>query len=699
MGGMAGARLLVRLAFRSLWSHKGKTLTVGSLVFFGTMLVVVGTALLDSIEFSMSRSIISSLSGHIQIYDADAKDDLALFGSGFMGADDIGEIDTFAPVKAALEGIDTVDVVVPMGLGRALTSEPNEIDRVLNQLRVAVTASDKAAISTLATQVRTMGHELEAEYGNIERITSDSESVTKAKEALATIKGDEFWAGLQGEEPESTLQYLETRIAPLASDGRMFYVGYVGTDLTAFAEHFDRFKVIEGEMVPDGQRGILLSGRTYERYMKHKIARDLDRIQRKREGGMMIVDDPLLTTYARGLSGQYQRVTFQLTPDDGKLVEARLREELPAVEGGLNELVQELLRVDDSNFDVRYALFYELIAPRIRLHPVDVGDVITLRAMTEGGYLKAVNVKLWGIFQFQGLETSDMAGAKNLADIVTFRELYGQMTGAVRGELADIKASVGLEAVAANDVEAALFGDEDDDIDDESSDTGFDEFAEVDLSGQVARLREAATAPFDQAQIDQGLALNAAVLLRDATKLQETLAEIRAVVERDGLSVQATDWQTASGMVGQFITVVRLVLYIAIFIIFTVAIVIINNSMIIATMERVSEIGTMRAIGAQRSFVLAMFLLETLALGLVAGGAGGVAGAGVVSLMGHYGLSAGGVDIMVFLFSGPSLFPTVGLTQLAIGLAVIVTASVASTLYPAMIATRIQPVVAMQAEG
>ena len=45
--------------------------------------------------------------------------------------------------------------------------------------------------------------------------------------------------------------------------------------------------------------------------------------------------------------------------------------------------------------------------------------------------------------------------------------------------------------------------------------------------------------------------------------------------------------------------------------------VIINNSMVMATMDRMVEIGMMRAIGAQRRFVRAMYMLETIALTLL----------------------------------------------------------------------------------
>ena len=52
---------------------------------------------------------------------------------------------------------------------------------------------------------------------------------------------------------------------------------------------------------------------------------------------------------------------------------------------------------------------------------------------------------------------------------------------------------------------------------------------------------------------------------------------------------------------------------------------------------------------------------------------------------------------MVFLFSGPRLYPELGLSHLLFGFGVILAVSIISTLYPARLAMKIQPVVAMQA--
>src|SRR5260370_34590093 len=62
--------------------------------------------------------------------------------------------------------------------------------------------------------------------------------------------------------------------------------------------------------------------------------------------------------------------------------------------------------------------------------------------------------------------------------------------------------------------------------------------------------------------------------------------------------------------------------------------------MMMAAMQRVNEIGTMRAIGAQRTFVLGLGLTEITVLGLVFGAAGALIGTGIIEWLGRGGLPA-----------------------------------------------------------
>jgi ABC-type lipoprotein release transport system permease subunit len=281
-------------------------------------------------------------------------------------------------------------------------------------------------------------------------------------------------------------------------------------------------------------------------------------------------------------------------------------------------------------------------------------------------------------------------------DLLSFRDLYGMMTEEKRQELAAIQQQVGLKAVRSEDAEAALFGDGAPVEAAHDQGAGFDEFAGADLRKTVIGGRPVHDTPYTQQDIDRGIALNAALILEDPGKIHQTQAAVQQAITDSGLRLQVVDWQTASGLIGQMVVLVRVVLYVAILIIFLVAVVIINNTMVLATMERVIEIGTIRAIGGQKGLVRLLFLAETLLLGLVSGALGALLGAGAVSYLGKIGIPAV-ADVLVFLFSGPRLYPSVGPGNLVFAAGVILTVSLAATFYPAFVATRIQPVVAMQA--
>ena len=116
-----------------------------------------------------------------------------------------------------------------------------------------------------------------------------------------------------------------------------------------------------------------------------------------------------------------------------------------------------------------------------------------------------------------------------------------------------------------------------------------------------------------------------------------------------------------------------------------------------ATLQRVREIGTMRAIGAQRGFVLSLVVVETVLLGLVFGAAGTGLGALGVEWLGKVGIPAQN-EFLYFFFSGPRLYVTLGAGTMIGAFIIICIVTSVSALYPAIIATRVSPVQAMQSE-
>jgi ABC-type antimicrobial peptide transport system permease subunit len=385
---------------------------------------------------------------------------------------------------------------------------------------------------------------------------------------------------------------------------------------------------------------------------------------------------------------------LQLDAPKTALFRTKLQALLHSSENEVGKLLSSFFATNDQNFEQRYAFFYRELAPSLELYRVRIGDTLTIKAFTRTGYVQSANLKVYGTFAFEGLEKSPQAGSLNLMDMVSFRELYGFMTDERQKEIASLRAGSGAKEVSRENVESELFG--------SASDAAGATTATVsdlasELSGLAGTRRHDGSQGYDPAELGKGVILNAAVLLKDDTRLEEAITAIESAGKASGLPLKAVSWQKAAGLIGQFAVLMRVVLYTAVLIIFVVALVIINNALVMATLERVREIGTLRAVGAQKSFVLGMLVLESVVVGLAFGALGTALGAGLVAFLGKVGIAAGN-DVMMFFFSGPRLFPLLASQNLIASLAIVLVVSMVSSVYPAFIAMRISPREAMQAE-
>jgi ABC-type lipoprotein release transport system permease subunit len=695
--------MLLQIAFRDLFASRVKTLIVGGIILFGAVLVVVGSSLVDTVDAGMRASIQGSLAGHVQVYDARSRDPLALYGS-MMGDPDLTPFPDFARVKAAIATVPGVRQVVPMGLGTALVSPGNLFDVAVARLRADVRARAagrggpelEARYQAHQAHVRRMATLLRDDLLQATAILDASrESAERARNAedLARATSSGFWEELD-RHPLSSLEFLENRIAPLALEGTLIVIRYVGTDLEQFRKAFDRMEIVEGRLPPPGERGLLVGKLYAEEYLKLRAARRLDQLQEAITlHHRKIAGDEELARWVKEAGGQTRELLMQLDPLQAAEAARRLGRALGTGEDDLGKLLAQLFALDDRNFSARYRIFYDELAPLLQLYPFKVGDAVTVQGAARSGYMKSVNLKVWGLVQFKGLEKSGFAGVMSVMDLASFRELYGWLGPKELAEIRGLKAAAGAKELSREEAEATLFGGETSKEHPEAGAPGHP----LPLSRE-AREGQGGGADLAPSDPDQGVALNAAVILDDPRRIPAAMRQIEAAGTRAGLHLKAVTWQEAAGMVGQFVTLARLVLYVAVLIIFAVALVIINNALVMATLQRVTEIGTMRAIGAQRRFIWAMVLVESVAVGVAFGLAGSALGAGVVWLIRAAGGIPAGSDRMYFFFSGPSLLPRLGAGSLAISLGIVLLVSVVSGLYPALIATRVTPLEAMRSE-
>jgi ABC-type lipoprotein release transport system permease subunit len=717
--------VVAQMAFRNLFASRLKTIIVGGIIFFGGLLVVAGNSLLDSVVAAMSRSVIGSVAGHIQVYNAKSKDNLEVMGRMMMGDPDLTQLDDFSKVRASLLKVPNVKSVVPMGISGALVTSGNTIDLALEKLRNAVKAEKAATTDVERAKARAA---VESEKGHVRQIVTvlqgdlknakavlDEKAIDPADaEAVTRAASDQFWNDFD-KDPFNALEFLENRIASQAADADLLFLNYVGTDFQAFQKSFDRMKIVEGTMVPPGKRGFLFAKNVYEDQVKLKAARRLDKIK---EGvdqqGETIATDPDLKRMVRENVSQVREILLQLDIPKTADFRAKLQRELGSQESDVGKLLAAFFQTDDQNFHQRYDFFYKELAPSLELYRVRIGDVLTIKAFTRSGYVQSVNVPVYGTFQFQGLEKSTLAGALNLMDMVSFRELYGFMSGEKLAEIQALQKEAGAQEINRENAEAELFGKA-------SADTNAAPAPEAkrspphhieatttpgvsavkhdlgeSLGGKLER-EEARSRVFPTGEVEQGVVLNAAVIVKNPKKIKETIAAIEEQGTKDGLTLKAIDWQQAAGLIGQFVDVTRAVLYVAILIIFLIALVIINNALVMATLERVKEIGTLRAIGAQRRFILAMLVVESIVVGIIFGGLGAGLGALIVTLVGKIGIPAKS-DVWFFFFSGPRLYPFIGTSNIIAAFVIVLLVSAFSSFYPAWIAMRVTPRQAMAEE-
>ena len=127
--------------------------------------------------------------------------------------------------------------------------------------------------------------------------------------------------------------------------------------------------------------------------------------------------------------------------------------------------------------------------------------------------------------------------------------------------------------------------------------------------------------------------------------------------QEEGIEVSLQGWTEGAGVMAKMSTGVKTVFNIIILIVAVVAVIIIMNTLVISVTERIAEIGTMRAIGAQKSFVRKMITIETILISGIFGTIGVLFGAVVLLILNLVGIPATNIFLQI-IFGGEVLRPT-----------------------------------------
>lgn len=185
------------------------------------------------------------------------------------------------------------------------------------------------------------------------------------------------------------------------------------------------------------------------------------------------------------------------------------------------------------------------------------------------------------------------------------------------------------------------------------------------------------------------------VKLEDGASIAAALADFERFFEENGIDAMASNWLAGAGSIALLANGTKRIFNVVVLIIAVVAVIIIMNTLVISVTERTVEIGTMRALGAQKSFIRRMIAWETALTSGIFGLIGIILGLIVIMILSATGIEAPNVFFEV-LFGGKVLHPRPSLGSILTSLVVVVVIGVVSSLYPVSIALKTKPAQAMQ---
>ncbi|MBN1309688.1 MAG: ABC transporter permease [Chitinispirillaceae bacterium] len=285
------------------------------------------------------------------------------------------------------------------------------------------------------------------------------------------------------------------------------------------------------------------------------------------------------------------------------------------------------------------------------------GDPVTLLSLSDGGSVNAVPSRIVGIYKPKYY--TNVFNYINFLDSKSYALLYN-FTG--------VDASSMPESF-----NRALASDSDDDI------FGLAESFESGLDTRNLVARELS-----------GYTM-IAVRLKDSDEAPEFTAEIN----RQNFGIKVAAWREASGFFAYISSIIQVVIYGATFLIFLIVVFILMNTLIINVLERTGEIGTLRAMGAEKGFITGIFLWESFLLNGAAALCGMAASIVLVAVVG------GGEGIVLpdviqqYLTGGGGIRLLPGVRPFAEAFAIVVIVSLLATIYPIRVATAVTPLKAM----
>jgi ABC-type lipoprotein release transport system permease subunit len=215
----------------------------------------------------------------------------------------------------------------------------------------------------------------------------------------------------------------------------------------------------------------------------------------------------------------------------------------------------------------------------------------------------------------------------------------------------------------------------------------------VDRTVIEKEIAEALKAP--RPAVDEGAWNFILVRVKDGASVAQVHRGLERLLKEKQWEAEVLTWRQTAGTSALFLYWMRMIFNIGFLVVATASLIILMDSFIMSVLERVPEIGTLRALGAPPSVIRRLFLLETTLLAAGAGLLGVGLGVGVSLFLKAHPFRLEN-PFLIQLFGGAGLIPRISFPRTVLSWAVAVGMGLLGWIYPVRVALRVEPRQAME---
>lgn len=319
------------------------------------------------------------------------------------------------------------------------------------------------------------------------------------------------------------------------------------------------------------------------------------------------------------------------------------------------------------------------------LSTMNIRNSVVYMGMSADNATTDIRAPVRGIVKYHSLNT--IWGSFPIVDIESYRECQGYFSAAA--QTAEVQSELQELLEQGDDAFDKMFSE------DEMIVTNDNTKPLKELTAGSLRLeKEVYQSNLD---LDAGTFNLVLVRLANNRNLKKSITELNSILKQTNLGIRAISWKKATGMIGSMAGLIKSSLFVFVMLLFFVAVIIIVNTLSMAAIERTTEIGMMRAVGARKSFIRTMFLGETAMLSALFGGAGIVIGLIIINILAALNITTDN-DMVQLLYGGDTFQPLMSFFDITLAILQLIMVTLAAVIYPIRVAGNITPLDAISRE-